>query len=175
MWALSCCPKCVQIQEGTQVSEGPSAHPLKPQSPLFTPVSVHCAELWRKEVASASHSTPCESKAPFLVLEEGLLWKQSLKSPSTVMVKITKTITAMLTSMKTTVEEGSKVREIGEEDVKISVEITLPDGVTVTFGLVCGVFWTVGKVLCVPHWRISGTDIAIPSCPVTCGISPRLS
>lgn len=128
---------CPDLKENP-TSEVPSAQPLRPQSAPFPPVSVHCAELCRREVASASHSTPCESKAPFLVLEEGLLWKQSLKSPSTVMVKSTKTITAMLTSTKTTVEEESKVRETGGEDAKFNVGIILPDGVMVTFGLVCG-------------------------------------
>lgn len=54
------------------------------------------------------------------------------------MVKSTKTITAMLTSTKTTVEEESKVRETGGEDAKFNVGIILPDGVMVTFGLVCG-------------------------------------
>lgn len=137
MWALSCFPKCPDLGENA-ASEVPSAQPLRSQSAPFTPVSVHCAELCCKEVASASHSTPWESKALFLFLEEGLLWKQSLKSPSTVMVKSTRTITAMLTSMKTTVEEESKVRETGGEDAKFNVVIILPDGVTVTFGLVCG-------------------------------------
>lgn len=51
------------------------------------------------------------------------------------MVKITSTITAMLTRMKTTVEEESKVRGLAEEDVALDVGITLPEEVTVAFAL----------------------------------------
>lgn len=47
------------------------------------------------------------------------------------MVKITSTTTAMLTSMKTTVEEESKPRGLAEDDVELDVGITLPEEVTV--------------------------------------------
>lgn len=51
------------------------------------------------------------------------------------MVKITNTTTAMLTSMKTTVEEESKAWGMLEED-ELEVEITLPEEVMAAFVLV---------------------------------------
>lgn len=78
---------------------------------------------------------PGGAKDPFLDWVEGLLWKQSLKSPSTVMVKITNTTTAMLTSMKTTVEEESKAWGTTEEDVELNMGTTLPGDVMAVFEL----------------------------------------
>lgn len=111
------------------VNEVPSALSRRPQSPTFIPLSVQCAELEREAGASASPSTPRGTKTPFLGWEEGLLWRQSLKSPSTVMVKITSTTTAMLTRMKTTVEEESKAWGTVEGDVELNLEITLAEEV----------------------------------------------
>lgn len=51
------------------------------------------------------------------------------------MVKITNTTTAMLTSMKTTVEEESRALGMLEEDVALDVGITLPEEVMVAFEL----------------------------------------
>lgn len=50
------------------------------------------------------------------------------------MVKITSTTTAMLTSMKTTVEE-SKAWGMEEEDVELRLGIALPEGVMEAFEL----------------------------------------
>lgn len=120
------------------VSEARSALSRRPRSPTFTPLSVQWAEVERRAAASASLSTPGGAKRPFLGREEGLLWKQSLKSPSIVMVKITSTTTAMLTSKKTTVEEESKGWEgwgMVEEEVELNLGITLPEEVMAAFDL----------------------------------------
>lgn len=110
------------------VREAPSALSRRLEAPTFTPWSVQCTELERRAVASVSLSMPRWVKGPFLGWDEGLLWKHSLKSPSTVTVKITNTTTAMLTSMKTTVEE-SKGWGMTEEDVELNLGVTLPEEV----------------------------------------------
>lgn len=111
------------------VWEAPSALSRRLEAPTLTPLSVQCTELERRAAASVSLSMPRWVKGPFLGWEEGLLWKHSLKSPSTVMVKITNTTTAMLTSMKTTVEEESKGWGMAEEDVELNLGVTLPEEV----------------------------------------------
>ena len=117
------------------VSEAPSALSRRPQSPTFTPLSVQCTELERRAAASVPLSMPGWAKGSFLDWEEELLWKQSLKSPSTVIVKITNTMTAMLTSMKTTVEEEPKAWGMAGEDVELNLGVTLPEEVMAAFEL----------------------------------------
>lgn len=54
------------------------------------------------------------------------------------MVKITSTTTAMLTSMKTTVEEELGACGMEEEDVELNWGVVLPDGRLVVSDLVGG-------------------------------------
>lgn len=117
------------------VSEAPSALSRRPQSPAFTPLSVQCTDVERRAAASVPLSMPGWAKGSFLDWEEGFLWKQSLKSPSTVIVKITNTMTAMLTRMKTTVEEESKAWEMAGEDVELNLRIMFPEEVMAAFEL----------------------------------------
>lgn len=79
------------------------------------------------------------ARGPFFDLEEGFLWKQSLKSPSTVMVKITNTTTATLTSMKTTVEEESNGWGVAGKEVESSLGVWPPGELT-------GIFVSAGGV-----------------------------